>query len=207
MKFCDQCGRPVGSQPSQNLNAPNSSGPNLQAGRDIYYGPSTDEPTPACTTTWSWRSPVTMATLTWTSVGLGIIGILAGWKGLRSLFQFGTGAAGSGTPPTWTLVMMLFAFLAVAVVLALRKLIKTGNQWFSPISWLPSITGWGGHLGLARHEGVCTLCGGRLRFYDKPVRWNRYPNGRREVTERTMAAECTRNPDHWWHVDRTTGSW
>ena len=34
-----------------------------------------------------------------------------------------------------------------------------------------TLTGWGGRIGLARFRGACPKDGGRLRLYDKPVRW------------------------------------
>jgi hypothetical protein len=59
---------------------------------------------------------------------------------------------------------------------------------------------------LAKFSGKCPVCGGRLRFYNKPVAWKDITreNGSTKtvVADREMAAECVRNPRrHWWYVD------
>lgn len=155
---------------------------------------------------WSWRSPLTLAILTWISVVLGALGVLAGWQGLLPLFN----AIGSELPAESLSVGWMIAFFVVVlllvVALALRRVAKHRTQHFSPLPWLPTLTGWGGRIGLARLQGGCPIDGGKLRFYDKPTKWIDYPDtGRRKVTERRMAAECVRNADHWWPVDKTDG--
>ncbi|QRY48153.1 hypothetical protein JVX93_16030 [Mycolicibacterium boenickei] len=154
---------------------------------------------------WSWKSPITMATLTWLSVILGFVGVIAGWQGLRPVFGLLSGSLGTKQPPSiWPLALFFAALCVVAIALGLRRIIKHGIQWFPPVPWLPVVTGWDGHVGFARLDGMCPRCDGRLKFYDKPTRWIDFPEtGKRKITERTMAAECTRNSDHWWSVDKT----
>ena len=107
--------------------------------------------------------------------------------------------------PVW-----VFVFLGLVVVIALamclRRVAKNETQHFPSLSWLPALTGWGRRIGLARMTGTCPVDGGRLRFYDKPVRWAYDLNtGKRKVTQRRMAAECVKNDEHWWPVDKTDG--
>lgn len=155
-------------------------------------------------TAWSWKSPVTMATLTWLSVVLSIVGVIAGWQGLQPFFSLLSGSLGSQDPPSiWWMVVFFTALGIVIVAIGLRRIIKLGIQWFPPVPWLPVVAGWDGHIGLARLDGACPSCGGKLKFYDKPTRWDVSEDGKRKVAERTMAAECTRNSDHWWRVDKT----
>ena len=119
---------------------------------------------------------------------------------------FGDGLP-TGGPSTRWMIAFFAVVLLFAIAMWLRNVAKNRTQHFSPLSWLPTVTGWGGRIGLARLEGSCPIDGGRLRFYDKPVSWIHYPEtGRRKVTERRMAAECVRNPDHCWPVDKTDGS-
>lgn len=88
----------------------------------------------------------------------------------------------------------------------LRRVAKNETQHFPVMSWLPVLTGWGRRIGLARMQGTCPIDGGRLRFYDKPVLWADDLNaGKRKVMQRRMAAECVKNNEHWWPVDKTGG--
>lgn len=177
-----------------------------QVAGDMIVGRSASESAAQYEPKWSWRSPLTLALLTWISVILGGLGIVAGWQGLSPLIA----AIGSGlpaeSPSVGWMVALFLAVLLLLVVLALRGVTKHRTQHFSPLPWLPTLTGWGGRIGLARLQGTCPIDGGRLRFYDKPSKWIDYPDtGRRKVTERRMAAECVRNADHWWPVDKTDG--
>ncbi|ORB59655.1 hypothetical protein BST43_06565 [Mycobacteroides saopaulense] len=177
----------------------------LVAGGDIHYNSVPQEPVAEYKAAWSWKSPVTMATLTWLSTVLGVLGVIAGWQGLKPFFSLLSGSLiAEGPPSVWPIAVFAALLCGVLAALGLRRVVKHRTQWFPPVSWLPVVTGWGGHLGLARLEGTCPRCGGKLRFYDKPTGWRNNPEtGRREVAERTMAAECTRNSAHWWSVDKT----
>lgn len=163
------------------------------------------EPTAEYHVKWSWRSPLTLAILTWVSAALGVLSVVAGWQGFSPLFS----AIGSGLPPEPTSPGWVIAFFVVVlmlmIVLALRGVAKHRTQHFSPLPWLPTLTGWGGRIGLARLQGKCPIDGGKLRFYDKPSKWIDYSNGRQKVTERRMVAECVKNGDHCWLVDKTDG--
>ncbi len=149
-----------------------------------------------------------MAALTWISVGLGALGVVAGWQGLKPLFSAlsGGGLPSSGPSTIWTLGLAAI-LLCLVGVLSLRRITKHRTQHFFSASWLPAVTGWGGQVGLARLGGQCPICDGKLRFYDKPMRWvDNVEAGRRKVTQRAMAAECVKNSDHWWPVDKTDGN-
>lgn len=204
-RFCDQCTTPVGDGPRQTLYAPESIGPNIQAGRDAIYMPPSEPPKPVAryTAKWSWQSPVTLAWLTWLSVALGLLGVIAGWQGLQLPIFTGNAGMLNRAPSIGWLVFLVVVLAGVGVTIGLRHIVKHRTQQLSPVSWLPAITGWGGRLGLARFEGTCPIDGGRLRFYNKAVEWRINQNGSREVTKRQMTAECIRDPEHRWSVGRT----
>ncbi|MBB6405681.1 hypothetical protein [Arthrobacter sp. AZCC_0090] len=145
-----------------------------------------------------------MALLTWISVGLGVLGVIAGWQGFAPFFEtLGRGLPRESPKPVWMIALAVVLLLLVVFVW-LRSVASNRTQHFSPIPWFPALTGWGGRIGLARLQGTCPICEGRLKFYDKPTKWITYlETDRRKVTERRMAAECVRNADHWWPVDKT----
>ena len=101
-----------------------------------------------------------------------------------------------------SLFLLLLALTAVSA--RLYFLVKSRTMLFSQFSSLPAITGWGEQINLVKFKGDCPICEGKLRFYSKPIEWVVSPqSGRRSVTKRALAAECTRNSDHWWTIDPT----
>lgn len=205
-RFCDQCGTPLGEPRGQSLRTGGGDihGGTYQAGRDIHIGASAPSPVAEYEAKWSWRSPLTMAALTWISVGLGALGVLAGWQSLLPLFALRGGRLSTSDPsPVWTIGLALIV-LGLAVTLSLRRIAKHRTQQFFSLGWLPAVTGWGGRVGLAKLQGRCPNCGGSLRFYDKPMTWiDDLSTGKRKVTKRGMAAEWVKNDAHWWLVDKT----
>jgi hypothetical protein len=212
--FCRRCGTPVDSsrpdsavQNSQGIKTGDiHSGNFIQAGRDVHFTNHAEEETATYEPKWSWKSPLTLAVLTWISVVLGIFSLISGWQGISSLVtSFKSGL--TGQPPSYGW-LITFAVTVVALILfiELRRITKHRTQHFSAWSFLPSVTGWGGKIGLAKLQGKCPKCDGDLRFYNKPTEWvTDYQSGRTKVTKRTAAAECNRNSDHWWTVDRADG--
>lgn len=202
------CGTKLGPSTSyQNLSTGGDvSGTVYQAGRDIHFGGATEDEVAVYEPKWSWKSPLTQAVLTWASVVLGVLGVLAGWRGFAPWFKsFGHGLPTEIPALGWIISLFVLLFLLV-VTISLGRIAKHRTQHFSSWAFLPSITGWGGRIGLAKLQGDCPKCGGKLIFYDKPVEWiSDVQSGRRKVTRRAAAAECTRNSDHWWTVDRTDG--
>ena len=52
--------------------------------------------------------------------------------------------------------------------------------------------------------GECPICGGKMKYYNRPVEWREYyvdGKRKREVVKRTPALECRRNDEHWFKVD------
>jgi hypothetical protein len=185
------------------------SGGVYQAGGDIHLGGEPQEPRPTYETKWSWRSPVTLAVLTWVSVISGLLSLGSVYKLFEPLVSGFLGVDGLvdhvQVQPVW--VFVFFGLMIVfALAWGLRRVAANETQHFPSWSWLPALTGWGKRIGLARMQGTCPIDGGRLRFYDKPVEsLEDRRTGKREVTKRKMAAECAKNDEHWWLVDKTDG--
>lgn len=206
-RFCSECGSRLDSvRTSQGVSTGGGdiSGGVYQAARDIHVGGVPQEPVAKYQPKWSWQSPLTLAMLTWISVGLGVLGVIAGWQGLTPFFESLGHGLQMERPQTGWMIAFIVVFLLLVFVILLRGVAKNRTQHFSPLSWFPTLTGWGGRIGFARLQGTCPVCSGRLKFYDKPTKWLTFlETGRRKVTERRMAAECVKNEDHWWPVDKT----
>ncbi len=129
-----------------------------------------------------------------------------------SLIQGKTAANQEDTFPYQHVNYVSLSFFLLWISLAtlsirLFLLVKSRTMLFSRFSSLPAITGWGGQINLVKFKGDCPTCQGKLRFYSKPIEWTISPqSGRRSVTKRALAAECTRNSDHWWTIDPTDSS-
>lgn len=178
-----------------------------QGGGDIHVGARLVAAAARYEPKWSWGNPLTLALLTWISVGLGVLGVIAGWQGFAPLFEsLSNGLPREGPSLVWMIAFGVVVLLLVRAML-LRTVAKNRTQHFSPLSWFPTLTGWGGRIGLARLQGTCSICRDKLRFYDKPTKWIlNLETYRRQVTGRRMAAECVKNVDHWWLVDKTDGN-
>lgn len=55
------------------------------------------------------------------------------------------------------------------------------------------------------HIEKCPICGGKMKYFNKPVEWIDVLNSdgkiKREVTKRVPALQCKRNSEHWYRVD------
>lgn len=108
--------------------------------------------------------------------------------------------------PQYFSLFPLFLLASAITVLSIRLflLTKSRTMILSRFSFLPAITGWDGRINFVKLKGKCPICEGGLRFYNKPTEWVVSPqSGRRSITKRTLAAECSRNSDHWWTIDPT----
>jgi hypothetical protein len=213
--YCRRCGTEVDRQAadqglpdSQSINTrDNLSGNIIQAGRDVHFTNHTaEEEVATYEPKWSWKSPLTLAALSWISVALGILSLVSGWQGIGSLISFFKSGPSKQLPSYGWLISFGATVILLLLFMELRRITKLRTQHFSAWPFLPSITGWGGKIGLAKLQGKCPKCDGNLKFYNRPTEWvTEHPSGRTRVSKRTAAAECSRNPDHWWTVDRTDG--
>lgn len=212
---CPYCAAPVGSSPTQSVSNAGNAGRDIQqyqAGRDLIFYPQSasanTKDAPDYEVKWSWRSPLTLAVLTWVSVVVGILSLGSAYKVfeplLSGLFNGSGLDVASTIQPLWIYVLLGFILL-FAIAMLLRRIASNETQHLSRFSMVPAITGWGKRIGLARLKGQC-VCGGKLRFYSKPVGFSPPDpqTGKQRVTEREMSAECVRDPKHHtWRVETT----
>lgn len=213
--FCPACATSLAASRTLAVSNTGDAGRDIhqyQAGRDLVFYPQSGSGqsgnVPEYEVKWSWRSPLTLAALTWFSVILGVLSLGSGYKAFEPLVSAllsGGGIANApDMQPLW--IYILFGLLLLFVVaMVLRRTASNETQHLSRFSLLPAITGWGRRIGFARLKGKCT-CGGRLRFYSKPVAYSPPDpqTGKQRVAEREMTAECVRDPNnHAWRVETT----
>lgn len=153
-----------------------------------------------------WRSPFTLALLTWISVFVGILGVIPIGKifinalsVLKGNFRVEENSA---------IQIYLFVFVGLVILftafISLRRIAK--KQIRIPLFWDFAINGYGKRITIEKiHVDKCPQCRGKMIYYNKPVEWidKYYSDGKtkREITKRIPVLECKRNHEHFYMVD------
>lgn len=153
-----------------------------------------------------WRSPFTLAVLTWMSCIIGILGLLPLGKMVRSIITLIRGSLETLNTNDIRISLRTFIVLFILLMIALymRRIAKLQTRY--PLICNFAISGYGQKIVIEKiHTGKCPKCGGKMKYYNKPIEWENksYGDGKvkREVTKRTPALECKRNPEHYYVVD------
>ena len=191
-----------------NFNGPiNFNGPVQFAGGDIINGPSVSKQAEAkYTPEPKWRSPFTLAVLSWISVIIGILGLFPVGKILANALNLLKGNVQTVLEfpvQTYSVFFIIFALLFM-LFFSLRRIAK--KQIRVPLILNYAISGYGRRITLEKiHIDKCPRCGGKMKYYNKPVEWvNKYYSAgktKREVIKRIPVLECKRNSGHWYEVD------
>ncbi|MFO1443286.1 hypothetical protein KDN24_08675 [Bacillus sp. Bva_UNVM-123] len=187
----------------------NFNGPTQIAGRDIINNISDDSYQEAQEAKYTpepmWRSPFTMAVLTWISVAIGVLGVFPIGKILKSVVDFfkSQGVTSITNVQPYTIIFIILTLLFF-VFLSLRRIVK--RQTRHPLLFNFAISGYDGRLTIEKiHIDKCPQCGGNMKYYNKPVEWGEIlrSNGsiKREITKRIPVLECKRNSEHCYKVD------
>ncbi len=154
-----------------------------------------------------WRSPITMAWLTWASFLISLAGLLPIYKLIVKpiLYLINNGIImQDGINNN----IYIFIFMAIVILffitIALRKIAKYQTRY--PLIFNYAISGIGHRISLEKISiSQCPQCGGEMKYYNKPIEWEHvyYSNGskKKRVTRTTPALECKRNSEHWYKVD------
>lgn len=153
-----------------------------------------------------WRSPFTMAILTWVSFGIGILGVFPFSRILINILSFLKGnlqVVSKFSVQTYSIILLILVSL-FALSSTLRRIAK--KQIRVPLILNYAINGYGRRLTLEKiHIDKCPQCGGKMKYYNKPVEGKEkyYSDGKVkvEVTKKNPALECKRNNEHWYVVD------
>lgn len=187
----------------------NFNGPVQFAGGDIINGSTIPKQAEATYTPEpKWRSPFTLAILSWISVIIGILGLIPIGKIFvyaLNLLQGNLQAVSDFPILAYLMVFIILEFLFV-LFFSLRRIVK--KQIRVPLVLNYALSGCNGHLTLEKiHTDKCPQCGGKMKYYNKPVEWiyKYHSDGKikREITKRIPVLECTRNSEHCYKVDPT----
>ena len=185
----------------------NFNGPVQFAGGDIINETSIPKQVePMYTPEPKWRSPFTLAVLSWISVIVGILSLIPIGKivvNALNLLKGNLQVVSDFPIQTYSIAFIILVFLFI-LFFSLRRIVK--KQIRVPLVLNYALSGHDGHLTLEKiHIDKCPKCGGKMKYYNKPVEWidKYYSDGRtkREITKRIPVIECTRNSEHCYKVD------
>lgn len=177
---------------------------NNNAGRDVNIQINQDQPEKIATYEPEpiWRSPITMAVLSWLGFFSSLGSIFSLFKVLK-WFNNSKQEVTTGVNQSYPLIFMGILLITI-IIFSLRTI--TSRQTRHPLIFNYALSGIGKRLTLEKIKvHNCPICNGKMKFFNKPLEFREkiYSDGntKTEVTKRTPALQCSRNPEHWFKVD------
>lgn len=151
-----------------------------------------------------WRSPITMAMLSWMGFIISLIGLFPIYKMFESVINLITNKSIEVDFNNIYIIIFAVLFILFVLVLCLRNITKKETR--HPLFFNYAISGLGRKITIEKIRiDKCPICGGTMKYFNKAVEWRdiTYSNGRtkREVTKKVSALQCKRNSNHWYEVD------
>ena len=179
---------------------------NIVSGNNTDFNGSSSGKTATYTTEPVWRSPITMAILSWMGIFISLIGIFPFYKLFEPLINLFTNKSiqinANNNIIYWGILAIVIILLAI--IAWLRDITKRETRY--PLFFNYAISGLGRKLTIEKiHIEKCPKCGGEMKYFNKAVEWRdtTCPNGKtkHEVTKKVPVLQCKRNPDHCYEVD------
>lgn len=152
-----------------------------------------------------WRSPITMAMLSWMGFIISLIGLFPMYKMFEPIINLITNKS-IKLDLNNNIYVIIFSviFILFVLVLCLRSITKKETR--HPLFFNYAISGLGRKITIEKIRiDKCPICGGAMKYFNKAVEFRdiTYSDGRtkREVTKKVPALQCERNSDHWYEVD------
>ena len=151
-----------------------------------------------------WRSPITMAMLSWMGFIISLIGLFPIYKMFESVINLITNKSIEVDFNNIYIIIFAVLFILFVLVLCLRNITKKETR--HPLFFNYAISGLGRKITIEKIRiDKCPICGGTMKYFNKAVEWRNitYSDGRtkREVIKKVPALQCKRNSDHWCEVD------
>lgn len=151
-----------------------------------------------------WRSEITQAALGWISLFLTLFDMFKIYKVFEPFFSKDKIDLSSFNDLTFLYKIFIISVLALLFYFLWRTVKK---ELRVPIGFNYAINGKGKKLTIEKFEiQSCPICGGAMKFYNKPEDYRKYyENGieKYEVIKRKAVFECKRNSKHCFDFDPT----
>lgn len=183
---------------------------NIVSGNNIDFNGSSLGKTATYTPEPVWRSPITMAILSWMGIFISLIGIFPFYKVFEPLINLFTNKSIQINANDNINDNIIYSGI-LAIVIILWAIIKwlrdiTKREIRHPLFFNYAISGLGRKLTIEKiHIDKCSICGGEMKYFNKPIEWMDVLNSdvkiKCEATKKVPVLECKRNPDHCCRVD------
>lgn len=152
-----------------------------------------------------WRSPITMAILSWIGFIISLIGLFPMYKIFEPVINLITNES-IKVDSNNNIYVIIFAVILILFVLVMRLRSITKKETRHPLFFNYAISGLGRKITIEKiHIDKCPICGGTMKYFNKAVEWRdiTYSDGRtkRKATKKVPALQCKRNLDHCFEVD------
>ena len=152
-----------------------------------------------------WRSPITMAILSWVGLILSLIELFPLYKIFEPRISLMTNKR-IKTDLNNNIYVIIFAVIFIFFVLTMCLRSITKKETRHPLFFDYAISGLGRRITIEKiHIDKCPICGGTMKYFNKAVEWEdrKYSDGgtKREVIKKVPALQCKRNSNHWFEVD------
>ena len=152
-----------------------------------------------------WRSPITMAMLSWMGFIISLIGLFPMYKMFEPAIDLITNKSVK-VDLNNNIYVIIFAVICILFVLVLCLRSITKKETRHPLFFNYAISGFGRKITIEKIRiDKCPICGGTMKYFNKAVEWRdtTYSDGKtkREVTKKVPALQCKRNSKHWYEVD------
>ena len=152
-----------------------------------------------------WRSPITMAILSWVGLILSLIELFPLYKIFEPIISLMTNKR-IKTDLNNNIYVIIFAVIFIFFVLTMCLRSITKKETRNPLFFDYAISGLGRRITIEKiHIDKCPICGGTMKYFNKAVEWEdrKYSDGgtKREVIKKVPALQCKRNSNHWFEVD------
>ena len=207
-KFCSECDRQSAYDAKNSLTVEvDTHGGIYQAGRDLIFNSVEPVQSPArYEGVPKWRSPFTLAVLTWIGAVLAVLACFPLWgivKGVCELF-----VVRDFTEVKyfilWNFLFLVILIIFGSLIVRLWRMAETETRRPLMFGW--SVSGKGRRITFEKfNAGRCPVCYGKLKYCMIGTGWIDYVSNdgqrKRKVMERTSILKCRRNPKHWYEVD------
>lgn len=151
-----------------------------------------------------WRSPITMAILSWVGLILSLIELFPLYKIFEPIISLMTNKR-IKTDLNNNIYVIIFAVIFIFFVLTMCLRSITKKETRHPLFFDYAISGLGRRITIEKiHIDKCPI-GGTMKYFNKAVEWEdrKYSDGgtKREVIKKVPALQCKRNSNHWFEVD------
>lgn len=148
-----------------------------------------------------WRSPFTLAVLSWISVITGILSLLPVGGMIKNIINM---IQTMDIPDRHDAEVHFILFVIFGTLfmffMSLRRIAKRETR--HPLRVNYAISGYGKRITIEKiHIEKCPKCGGEMKYYNKPIWEYNETSKKDEVVKRIPGFECKRNSKHWYEVD------